>query len=315
MNDEWQRPPEQITSIEVVAVTKVGEDPKHADFWSVTQPKFEAIQAPVELQEHSQPSINAAQVMRGSDQGPGPQFLPIDQIGITVPEAASAWDHEIRIGNRDEVLISTAPFGAQRLRAALTTAALLVALGLGWIGGSNSYRFLGPNPASTPVKPKLTSSAGILRSDNETICSTPDTARQAAPGAPNTRKVATPTATRLGRGHESSQGSAQLDSASTNTVSSVAQQNTTSPGPAAVVVQHRAKILPRPIPTPETRPTTIEGWTVREVVGGMVVLEGPDGPWKATRGDTVPGVGRVDSIVRWGSRWIVATTRGLISTQ
>ncbi len=199
MNDEWQRPPEQITSIEVVAVTKVGEDPKHADFWSVTQPKFEAIQAPVELQEHSQPSINAAQVMRGSDQGPGPQFLPIDQIGITVPEAASAWDHEIRIGNRDEVLISTAPFGAQRLRAALTTAALLVALGLGWIGGSNSYRFLGPNPASTPVKPKLTSSAGILRSDNETICSTPDTARQAAPGAPNTRKVATPTATRLGR--------------------------------------------------------------------------------------------------------------------
>jgi hypothetical protein len=28
----------------------------------------------------------------------------------------------------------------------------------------------------------------------------------------------------------------------------------------------------------------------------------------------VPGVGKVDSIVRWGNRWIVATTRGLIST-
>ena len=32
-------------------------------------------------------------------------------------------------------------------------------------------------------------------------------------------------------------------------------------------------------------------------------------------GDTVPGVGRVASIVRWGGRWIVATSRGLISTQ
>jgi len=28
----------------------------------------------------------------------------------------------------------------------------------------------------------------------------------------------------------------------------------------------------------------------------------------------VPGVGGIVSIVRWGSRWIVATTRGLIST-
>jgi len=44
------------------------------------------------------------------------------------------------------------------------------------------------------------------------------------------------------------------------------------------------------------------GWVVRDVVGGTAVLEGPDGVWKTTRGDTVPGVGRVDFIVRWGSR-------------
>jgi hypothetical protein len=66
---------------------------------------------------------------------------------------------------------------------------------------------------------------------------------------------------------------------------------------------------------PETRPTTIEGWVVREVVGGTAVLQGPEGVWRAKAGETVPGVGRVDSIVRWGSRWIVATSRGLISTQ
>ena len=68
------------------------------------------------------------------------------------------------------------------------------------------------------------------------------------------------------------------------------------------------------LPTPETRPTTIEGWTVRDVRGGTVVLEGPDGIRMAVAGDTVPGVGRIDSIVRWGNRWIVATANGLIAT-
>jgi hypothetical protein len=67
-------------------------------------------------------------------------------------------------------------------------------------------------------------------------------------------------------------------------------------------------------PTPETRPTTIKGWMLREVTNGTAVLEGPNGIWKVTAGQTVPGVGRVDSIVRWGNRWIVSTSKGLIST-
>jgi len=69
-----------------------------------------------------------------------------------------------------------------------------------------------------------------------------------------------------------------------------------------------------PMPVPETRVTTIEGWMLREVTNGAAVLEGPNGIWTARQGDIVPGVGRVDSIVRWGKRWIVATSGGLIST-
>jgi hypothetical protein len=68
------------------------------------------------------------------------------------------------------------------------------------------------------------------------------------------------------------------------------------------------------IPTPEARPATIEGWTVHEVSDGVAVLEGPNGIWRAKRGDAVPGVGRVESIVRWGNYWVVATSNGLIST-
>ena len=70
----------------------------------------------------------------------------------------------------------------------------------------------------------------------------------------------------------------------------------------------------KPTQLPETRPTTIEGWTVREVANGLAALEGPSGIWRVKRGDAVPGLGRIDSIVLWGQRWIVATSRGLVST-
>ena len=94
----------------------------------------------------------------------------------------------------------------------------------------------------------------------------------------------------------------------------MSQQSARASEPAASDFGHRPKTLPSPKPFPETRPETIEGWTVRDVSGATAVLEGPDGVWKAMRGDTVPRVGRVESIVRWGSRWIVVTSSGLIST-
>ena len=81
--------------------------------------------------------------------------------------------------------------------------------------------------------------------------------------------------------------------------------------------EERAKELrtpPKLTPTPETRPTTIKGWSLREVSDGTAVLVGPNGIWRATEGQTVPGVGKVNSIVRWGNRFIVATSKGLIST-
>jgi len=68
------------------------------------------------------------------------------------------------------------------------------------------------------------------------------------------------------------------------------------------------------VPVPETRPTTIDGWSVLAVNGDRVMLEGPNGIRNATLGDMVPKLGKIDSVTRWGNRWIVATGRGLIST-
>ncbi|MES2195321.1 MAG: hypothetical protein V4517_12950 [Pseudomonadota bacterium] len=83
-----------------------------------------------------------------------------------------------------------------------------------------------------------------------------------------------------------------------------------NPGLAAAAPAAREPV----VAAPETRPATVEGWTVREVRGGTVVLEGPDGIRSGSAGETVPGVGRIDSIVRWGNHWIVATAIGLIAS-
>jgi hypothetical protein len=115
---------------------------------------------------------------------------------------------------------------------------------------------------------------------------------------------------------QATEGSKEVPQASARTSP---QPNATQPPQSAGqdTNQRVASVAPETRPTqpyPETRPTTITGWALIEVVDGMAVVQGPSGVWRVRHGDTVPGVGKVDSIVRCGNRWIVATTRGLIST-
>jgi hypothetical protein len=94
----------------------------------------------------------------------------------------------------------------------------------------------------------------------------------------------------------------------------IATRQVAAPPIKHTVSSPRQQVRASLTPAPETRPTTIAGWTLLEVTGDAVVLKGPNGIWTATRGDLVPGVGTIDSVVRWGNRWIVATSRGLVST-
>jgi hypothetical protein len=71
--------------------------------------------------------------------------------------------------------------------------------------------------------------------------------------------------------------------------------------------------LPNGAIAPEPKAASLEGWTLREVTDGIAVLEGPTGIWRATLGDTLPGVGKVESYIRSDGHWIVATSNGLIS--
>lgn len=64
------------------------------------------------------------------------------------------------------------------------------------------------------------------------------------------------------------------------------------------------------------KPQAIETWAVREVYDGIAVLE--DRKRRLVEvgiGDTVPGIGRVDTIERRGRAWTVVTKQGLITPQ
>jgi hypothetical protein len=180
----------------------------------------------------------------------------------------------------DEVLALLKPAGDRKRTMILVGGALLVGLAVGWTCATNSVAFNSITQVETPrrlpeIKPGGKSDGGRR------------TSLVAPAGAPLARpEAAAPTGTRC-------------------------SGDTTGPSPATLA--NTALPARELVAVPETKPTTIAGWTVLEVRGGTVVLEGPEGIRTAARGDIVPGIGRIDSIVRWGNRWIVATASGLIA--
>jgi hypothetical protein len=204
-----------------------------------------------------------------------------DQLA-TGPDSRQSWDFVTP--NQDEVLALLKPSSDRKRTVVLVGCALVAGLGLGWAFGANIATFNSITQTEAPSRrvPEIKSSGKS------------DSARRTA----STSVLQTPPVSPAGaKAEAASPGGPRfsVDPAST-------QANTPSTAREPMV------------PVAETKPTTIEGWTVLDVRGGTAVLEGPDGVRTAARGDTVPGIGRIDSIVRWGNRWIVATANGLIAT-
>jgi len=217
----------------------------------------------------------------------------VSQVGEDPMQPASICPWDLSSRSRDDILMPASGDGRRGRSAWLVAAALVTVFGLGWAGGANWYRFSNIDAAYNAPTQKVTY---LRRIPNSETKSTDSETKSAAKTDGLVRKTISTTGS-LG---------SPLVAASSRTAS-VVQTNTNLPGTSAVPRETMVAV-------PETRPTTIEGWTVREVRGGTAILEGPDGVWTVTRGDTVPGVGRIDSIVRWGNRWIVATANGLIAT-
>jgi hypothetical protein len=204
----------------------------------------------------------------------------------TKPDSTHSWDFVTP--NQDEVLALLKPSSERKRTIVLVGSALVAGLGLGWACGANVATFNSITQTETPSRrvPEIKSSGrsdGARRTASTSGLQTPPALSTVSPAGAKV-EAAAPGSARF-----------SVDPAST-------QANTP---PIA---------REPPVPVAETKPTTIEGWTVLDVRGGTAVLEGPDGVRTAARGDTVPGIGRIDSIVRWGNRWIVATANGLIAT-
>jgi len=214
------------------------------------------------------------------------------------PASSFPWD----LQSPDDVDLAPRNPNVHRTRVILLSVLALAATSfvLGWTGGLNWPEFaleLGFGPlVQKEIASETRPSAGI-----NAVRKTSASALQTQSSAASVISVRPPA---------SSPGGVHHSTDWTGTISPSARTNAS---PASIAVREHSE--PPPLgPAPETRPTTIPGWTVIEVRDGAAVLEGPDGIRVARRGETVPGLGHVDSIVRWGSRLIVATTNGLIST-
>jgi len=209
--------------------------------------------------------------------------------------------HEIRIDRSDRVFVASDLRDRQGGRAAPILAALVASVGFALVGIPSGYFLFkaGTAPATRPVQ-SPDPAAGIANADKGDRLPIQDT---------TVRKIDRAAPAKSPESPRSSRAVAPPAAAASNRPTA-AQPRTASP-PVGAAKPHTEGPL---TPVPETRPTTIEGWTLREVVDGTAVLEGPDGIFRVKRGDTVPGVGRVAAILRWGNRPIVVTSRGLIST-
>ena len=214
--------------------------------------------------------------------------LEIAAVETNAPEAEGAWDEEIKIDRCDRILIAPARDVTRHALTLIVGASLsALAVCVVWLGGLDSHFTV--EPALLPEK-TVKSSADR-----------PDTAKPDQPSASSADAIAAPISSVHGT---SKRGVQHIEP-------SLIKQAAKAPQRTAVARTD----LSKPTAVAETRPTTMAGWVIREVNGNTAVLEGPNGVWRANQGDIIPSIGKIDSIVRWGDRWIVATSKGLISTR
>jgi hypothetical protein len=227
-----------------------------------------------------------------------------DEYG-SATNAEATRSQRIRIDQRDRVVVSPIFHDSLAIRAGLVVVVVVALLGLAWIVRSSI------SPSHFPSSPSVqitNSSPTIPDSEGDRIQPLGNAVRETlgeASAVDSPKRLSSSTSNRT----KPSLGAAPAGSSMTGHSTGL-QQHTSS----IRLNEKEADSGPKLTPAPETRPTTIEGWTVREVTNGMAALEGPNGIWRVRRGDAVPGLGRIDSIVLWGQRWIVATNQGLIST-
>src|SRR4029077_3898965 len=178
-----------------------------------------------------------------------------DAAGNEVPTQPASMDPgDFLSPNRDEVLALLKPDGDPKRTIWLVAGALIAGIGLGWAGGFSWYG--SANLATlNPITQRETLSRRIpeIKSGSKTegARKTASTSGLQTPSGVST--VSAAGASISAKALATSPGGAHLYTGSSGTASPAIQ--------ADLSLTERAPI----VPAPETRPTTIDGWTVLDV--------------------------------------------------
>jgi hypothetical protein len=189
------------------------------------------------------------------------------------------------------------------LAAAVVLAAAFGAMA-GVLGATSVARLAGepaPIAAQDPTAP-LQSTLAQLRSDVAALKSSVDATSRTA-GTQYSKLVE-----RLDRAERAQ------TVAATKTDAALPKETTGSitPPPGAGA----APLTPVPVPPSVIAPgVTVPGWAVRDVYRGVAMLQSRMGGMvEVEPGDVLPGLGRIESIRRQDGRWVVTTSKGMITS-
>lgn len=247
-----------------------------------------------------------------------------------------------------------APAAAWR-RSVPRAAAIVCAVGAGWVGGSQLFSGAS-GTAGTPAWAEA-ASAGIRESREDVVRLAGDVralkvtlealkegldkprpdagARQILERIDRTERVAQDASARLIKVAEQLERIEREPSKAAGVVAErlerierqvIATANTVAAStPVPVAAPAKAAVpAPPPIPDPtqtasipkfDPRQTPIEGWVLLEVYDGAALIEGRNKAHEVTPGQNIPGVGKVLSIEKRGKAWIVVTDKGFIGTE
>ena len=219
---------------------------------------------------------------------------------ITAASAAARGAAAPARGNRFVLLAAS---------VAIAAAFGAIAGGLGASGIAHITSSSEAAPATTPANDSaaLQATIGKLRSELASLRTSVDTANKSAHGqfskiAERFDRVERGQTERTGKLAKAVEGIERLERRG-DTAPAHEITGSVNPPPAAIA-------------TPgQPQPPIVTGWVVRDVYRGIAVLQGRRlGVVEVERGDVLPGIGRIEAIKKQDGRWVVLTSKGLITT-
>jgi hypothetical protein len=174
----------------------------------------------------------------------------------------------------------------------------------GALGAARLAPLFGSETATVPQPSSLETTIAQLRSDIAALKASVDTTSRTT-GAQFSKLVE-----RLDRAERAQSVASKSDAIlPRETTGSITTPSAAATAPA-----------PAPVPSP-TAPgtiapgTTLPGWAVRDVYRGVAMLQSRMGGMvEVEPGDVLPGLGRIQSIRRQDGRWVVLTSKGMLTS-